>query len=1072
MTQNVFQPTLFAIGRATEDLFADAVLRQHVSGLPDGHLGNVGDVAEALRKWARVLAGTPGSGRGQRRTLNESNLEQSFNSAILCGVFGFTLPGTGEGGYTLLPKKSSVSGIPDAVFGFGAGEHIEIVGTVELKTPGTNLDAPQSRESKETPVEQAFRASRSIQSARWIIVTNLDEIRLYHISQPNRYFKATISGAVTSQGLANQFRSALAVLHRTQVLGSEQGSPSNTDVLLERTDSANAAIRGGFYDLFTQARADLYVAILAKLPDRDQPSGRRLALSKAQKLLDRIIFIRFCEDHPYELLQRRRLQTAIHEAPKIPGRLTNKVYQACKGYFDEIRLGSVPGAAYTVFAYDGELFDDDPVLDHIDLGDELFRKRYETRDRTRAMIGPFGFWEYNFSVELNEHLLGNIYEKSLADLERGELPVVTVPRRQTTSAIRSRYGIWYTPQTLTDYLASAALTPILDRLYETHVASIGTQASAEVQREALEAYVEAILALRILDPSCGSGAFLVSCFDVLAAACRGARLAIEDLSDSAQPALFESVDNRLMHECLYGIDLNPEAVAITKLALWLKMAHKREVNVDLGDRVVSGDSLDGERRFPDVEFDLVTGNPPWGAVWTDAQREEYRVRFGFEREDIRSEEAFIRLAQRYIKPGGILAYVLPDTILHPEKLETRRLLLEQFVIRRFHQLGPEWFTAHNRMSTVVVVATYQNRTGGEQFRSFTLVDKDRKAAIKEVFSLFQADARYSGAISQDRCISDGPEGFEIRLFQTASDDALMAKMHQRSLPLYRKLDGQPRLTKRGRGIELNKEGLILQCPACAMWVEPPEWNADELRYEPKTCRHCGHEFRFEQAASRTIVIDRKPRGKDEALYVIGEHIHRYAPLQYRAIELDAHGIDYHRPAQYLGPKILFRQAGVGINVVLDPTDAYFPQSVYVYRVAEPWTAQGYSNGYLVGVLSSRVMHYYLFKRFGEIDSARAHVKVTHERLADFPIPLLDTPSRVRLAEEIDEKVNAMLATPGHEALDREIEDRVATLFDLRPKERAYINGQFGLAHKNETIDALFPHGPPSPISLDDDPELL
>jgi len=118
------------------------------------------------------------------------------------------------------------------------------------------------------------------------------------------------------------------------------------------------------------------------------------------------------------------------------------------------------------------------------------------------------------------------------------------------------------------------------------------------------------------------------------------------------------------------------------------------------------------------------------------------------------------------------------------------------------------------------------------------------------------------------------------------------------------------------------------------------------------------------------------------------------------------------------------------------------------------------------------MHYYLFKRFGEIDSARAHVKVTHERLADFPIPLLDTPERVKLAAEINGKVNAMLAAPGNEALDREIEDRVAMLFELRAKERAYINGQFGLVHSNETIDALFPHGPPAPISLDEDPELL
>jgi hypothetical protein len=121
------------------------------------------------------------------------------------------------------------------------------------------------------------------------------------------------------------------------------------------------------------------------------------------------------------------------------------------------------------------------------------------------------------------------------------------------------------------------------------------------------------------------------------------------------------------------------------------------------------------------------------------------------------------------------------------------------------------------------------------------------------------------------------------------------------------------------------------------------------------------------------------------------------------------------------------------------------------------------------------LHYYLFKRFGEVDSARAHVKVTHERLADMPIPLLDSAEKVRVAAEIGARVTAMISAPNSDArhpLDREVEDRVAELFALSPAERAYINGQFGLVHENETVRALFPHGVPKPRLLIEDPELF
>jgi type I restriction-modification system DNA methylase subunit len=1079
----VIQPLLFSIGQATPNLFDRTLLGQHVELLHRSRPApiNRDSTRVSIARWSEFLQReAPNARRGpaRARALTETNLEQSFNIFVLGGALGYVLPGGGTDRYSLLPKDATRTGIPDAGLGFYSATAAEMRVLVELKGPGTDLDAPQSRQTRESPVEQAFRTASAHPTIRWIVVSNLDEVRLYNVSQPGRFFRfyATRPDDHTHHRTIGDLDIALSVLHASQMLGSDATVASNTDRLFEQSDARSSALRGGFYDLFSQARKDLYEAILATLP-AETDETRVTALAKAQKLLDRIIFIRFCEDHPANLLPRQRLQTVVRQAPTLPGRRTDKVYRAVRDYFEEIREGSVAGSPYTVFAYDGELFDDDRVLDSMDLDDALFNRIYQTDvgGQIRRIRGPFGFWEYDFAHELNEHLLGHIYEQSLSDLKHGRLSAARRTRSGSTAGeLRARYGIWYTPETLTTYLASIALTPHLDRLYARHVTAVGQAAPKADQIAALKAYYDAICHLRILDPACGSGAFLVSCFEILAGACTAASRAIEVLEGTAQTALFSDLDRRLLQNCLHGIDLNHEAVAITKLALWLKTATNQSENIDLSDRIVVSNSLDATRQFSGIEFDLVVGNPPWGAEWTDAERASYKAFFEFAREDFSSEEAFIKVAARYMKPGGTLAYVLPDTILHPDKLETRQYLLNRFTVKNISALGPEWFTAQNRMSAILFEGQYTVPPQDNRFGTFVLVDRDRKRAIAEELSLFQAQAIAGGTIPQARCITDGERGYEIRLFQRDDDDDIMRHLESVGAPLYRAHGATVGLCSRGRGVELNKEGLVIACPACGLWSPPGIWSARENRYLDRTCS-CGHKSSFDAAANRTIVHDRAPRAANEAPFIDGDAIHRYTALTVQAIELDVNGIRYKKPELYRPPKVVIRQAGLGINAVLDTSDAYCPQSVYIYRVIPGVAPASVDEAYITGVLSSRVMHYYLFKRYSEIDSARAHIKVTHTRLAAFPIPVPSDAAQERLAAETADRVRQMMAEQNSEVryrIDWEIEDRVASLFGLTASQRAYMNGQFGLVHENETIQALFPHGTPRPIPLDDSPLLV
>jgi hypothetical protein len=112
------------------------------------------------------------------------------------------------------------------------------------------------------------------------------------------------------------------------------------------------------------------------------------------------------------------------------------------------------------------------------------------------------------------------------------------------------------------------------------------------------------------------------------------------------------------------------------------------------------------------------------------------------------------------------------------------------------------------------------------------------------------------------------------------------------------------------------------------------------------------------------------------------------------------------------------------------------------------------------------MAYCVFKRFGEVDPAKAHAKLTHERLADLPIPSVDfrDPREKRVHAEIVAKVGKLLG--GTESIggaaDREIESGLRLLWGISPADGAYINAELYDLPDGQAIRDLFPNGKPRP----------
>src|SRR5690606_31209040 len=152
---------------------------------------------------------------------------------------------------------------------------------------------------------------------------------------------------------------------------------------------------------------------------------------------------------------------------------------------------------------------------------------------------------------------------------------------------RKKEGAFYTPSFITRYIIEQALGGVLRDRFEqlrlTHAAKAkGTAKSSledprtydlaslkKPQRDALvrfwEAWQDELATVRVLDPACGSGAFLIEAFDQLHTTYQRSNDRLEELR--GHRTLFD-LDRQILQNNLYGVDLNEEAVEICRLSLW------------------------------------------------------------------------------------------------------------------------------------------------------------------------------------------------------------------------------------------------------------------------------------------------------------------------------------------------------------------------------------------------------------------------------------------------------------------------------------------------------------------------
>jgi hypothetical protein len=340
------------------------------------------------------------------------------------------------------------------------------------------------------------------------------------------------------------------------------------DRAIEISEDHRREVRDSLQDGVHEALRQLAGAFAAKLPRKARTAP---VVDEALIVVYRVLFLLFAEArglvprwHPVyrDGYTMEALQEPIELLPRPRGlwqtlqAMSRLAHRGC-------RLGSL-----RVPPFNGHLFspDDAPLSERLPLDDRLVREAVLALTTRPARRGRVRVAYADLGVEQ----LGGVYER-LLDFEVDAAPCR--PGRARRSVTRRRSGSFYTPRTLTEFLVRRTLAPLV------------TDASPEK-----------ILSLRVLDPSMGSGAFLVAACRYLGAAYEAALVreggfADSDISDA------ERVDFRriVAQRCLFGVDLNPMAVQLGRLSLWLATLSADRPLTFLDHRLRTGNSLVGAR---------------------------------------------------------------------------------------------------------------------------------------------------------------------------------------------------------------------------------------------------------------------------------------------------------------------------------------------------------------------------------------------------------------------------------------------------------------------------------------------
>ena len=783
------------------------------------------------------------------------------------------------------------------------------------------------------------------------------------------------------------------------------------------------------------------------------------------KTIDRIIFLRMCEDRGIETDQPL---STLPNGPNIYPRLVELFRRA-----DE--------------RYNSGLFHFVPETGRAEAPDELTPKLTVDDKLLKDIIKRLYYPEcpYEFSV-MPPEILGQVYEQFL-----GKVITLTAGHRariEYKPEVKKAGGVYYTPKYIVDFIVEHTVGKLLEGKTPAKVGPMLDRRQSRGRKRPPRA-------LCILDPACGSGSFLLGAYRYLLDwhlrwytdddPKTWARKKHPPIYQSPKPdptakgptwRLTVGEKKRILLNNIHGVDIDPQAVEVTKLSLLLKVLegesqqtlenqlrlfHERALP-DLGNNIKCGNSLigpdfyedrqldllddeeryrinvfDWDSEFPDIMqsdgFHAIIGNPPWGAYFSDAELAYHRRRN--KQIIVRMIDSFMYFlyqSSQRVRTRGIVGMIVPDVLLY--QVDNRRLrehILSNFAISRVVSLG----NVFQRVTRPCAVIVFENIAAREH--PMCVLDISEDSTETKPQSL--ASGEYS-AITSD-VIRSIPQ----IVFPTSHPERYTVSRRiseSQAVPLSSCLDGHG--IQRGVSPDLKAAFLVSSAIVAERKLE-----AEFLRPVVTGGRHVKR-YRIDRPGLFVIYTTRDD--DFSRCPNICDYIATFRPqITCREVREGKHPLfALHRPRN---PAIFGKPTkAVGVItedelvVAIDESQVCATDGLYVFGCNDAWDIR-----FVVGLLNSRLLTF-LYRLFAS-EAGRVLAQVKPAILETLPIPVAahaNTNSEGRSAR-VTELVERMASlhrqlegakTPTDktaiqrqiDATDRQIDQLVYELYDLTDEE--------------------------------------
>ncbi len=430
---------------------------------------------------------------------------------------------------------------------------------------------------------------------------------------------------------------------------------------------------------------------------------------------------------------------------------------------------------------------------------------------------------------------------------------------------------------------------------------------------------------------------------------------------SGECSLLSAAKKRFGDDAIYlGIDIDAEAVNNTKAAF--SIIHNDAI-MPINVKRKTADYW--TTKLPPVN--AIIANPPWSTEKIYNRDVLIKAGFTLVNGQYDSYVLFIELAYSILKPGGTMAFIIPDSLFDAQNESLRRFLCTKMTICVIARLGEKIFDEVNRAATVIVCKKSDPESETNTL-CFRLTTDMRKSFLSNKEKLLDYYESYAHAVSQSRFLANDACNFDVDTH--SEEETLLQKITSTGESLSQKFTF-------GRGVEISKAGKIVCCPfcRCAQGYKKSHMQAGE-----KTCTACGATIPVTPDTIENII--KQVREEKAVGIYVGENIHRYSLTGENFILPGINGIDYKEPTLYHPPKLLIRKTGLGIYCALDYSSSYTTQTVYILKYKNQ--AETVPLEYYLAIINSRVIYYYYLKVYGE-NEWKSHPYLTKQIVFSLPV---------------------------------------------------------------------------------------